>query len=116
PRRASRRDLRLAAGGLGRGSTLDRGTRRTFAALVVWEIGVAAVLLTATGLVVRSFRNLVREEWGFATENRLPFGVPSSARLRPEHAQRVGYVEEALERLRALPEVESATATTPDIV
>jgi predicted permease len=99
-----------------RGSTLDRGTRRTFAALVVWEIGVAAVLLTATGLVVRSFRNLVREEWGFATENRMAFGVTFSTRLRPEHAQRVGYVEESLARLRALPEVVSVTATTPDLV
>jgi len=46
-----------------RSPTLDRGTRRTFAALVVWEIAVAAVLLTATGLVVRSLRNLVGEEW-----------------------------------------------------
>ena len=72
--RVSRRDLEMAPRLGARGSTLDRGTRRTFAALVVWEIGVAAVLLTATGLVVRSFRNLVREDWGFATENRLAFG------------------------------------------
>ena len=115
-RRASRLDLEMTSRLGARGSTLDRGTRRTFAALVVWEIGVAAVLLTATGLVVRSFRNLVREEWGFATENRLVFGVTFSAHLRPEHAQRVGYVEDALDLLRALPGVESATATTPDIV
>ena len=39
-----------------------------------------------------------------------------SERLRPEHGQRVGYVEQSLERLRALPGVVSATATTPDIV
>jgi predicted permease len=114
--RVSRRDLEMAPRLGARGSTLDRGTRRTFAALVVWEIGVAAVLLTATGLVVRSFHNLVREEWGFATDNRLAFGVTFSARLRPDHAQRVGYVEQSLEGLRALPGVVSATATTPDIV
>jgi putative ABC transport system permease protein len=114
--RASRLDLD-GAGRLGaRGATLDRGTRRTFATLVVWEIGVAAVLLTATGLVVRSFQHLVREEWGFETENRLVFGVTFSDRLRPEHGQRVAYVEQALERLRGLPEVASATTTTPDIV
>ena len=99
-----------------RSPTLDRGTRRTFASLVVWEIAVAAVLLTATGLVVRSFRNLVGRGWGFETENRLAFGVTFSERLRPEHAQRVGYLEEALRRLRALPGVVSATATTPDVV
>src|SRR6185503_10447265 len=99
-----------------RGASLVRGTRRTFGALVVWEIGVAAVLLTATGLVVRSFHNLVREDWGFATANRLVFGVTFSAHVRPQHPQRVGYVEEALTRLRALPGALSATATTPDLV
>ena len=114
--RGSRRDLRVAAGSLGRGRTLDRGTRRTFASLVVWEIAVAAVLLSATGLMVRSFRNLIDEDWGFAIENRLAFSVTFSDRLRPEHAQRVAYVERTLERLRALPGVESALATTPDIV
>jgi putative ABC transport system permease protein len=100
----------------GRGSTLDRGTRRTFALLVVGEMGLAAVLLTATLLVVQSFRNLVGEDWGFATGSRLVFSVTFSDRLRPEHVQRVAYVEQALERLRALPGVLSATATTPDIV
>ena len=90
--RASRRDLRLAAGGLGaRGATLDRGTRRTFAALVVWEIAVAAVLLTATGLVVRSFHNLVDEDWGF--EIRGPPGVRrhvlGSAAARARAARRL---------------------------
>jgi putative ABC transport system permease protein len=114
--RAARRGLSPAAATLGRSPTLDRGTRRTFATLVVCEVAVAAVLLTATGLMVRSFRNLIDESWGFATENRLAFGATFSERLRPEHAQRVAYVEQALERLRALPEVASATATTPDVV
>jgi putative ABC transport system permease protein len=114
--RASRLDLDVARRLGVRGSTLDHGTRRTFAALVVGEIAVAAVLLTATGLAARSFRNLVREDWGFGTEDRLAFGVTFSARLRPEHADRVAYVEQSLERLRALPGVVSATATTPDIV
>ena len=114
--RATRGAATVAAGLGGRGPTLDRGTRRTFKALVVSEIAVAAVLLTATAFVVQSFRNLVEQPWGFATEDRLAFGVTFSDRLRPEHPQRVAYVEQALERLRALPEVVSATATTPDIV
>jgi predicted permease len=114
--RAARQDLSLAARVGSRSPTLDRGTRRTFATLVVWEITVAAVLLTATGLVVRSFQNLVGEEWGFATENRLVLGARFSERLRPEHALRVAYLAQALEGLRGLPGVVSATATTPDVV
>jgi predicted permease len=114
--RASRRDLPTTAGTGARGATLDRGTRRTFAGLVVGEVAMAAILLTATGLVVRSFKNLTAEGWGFGTENRLVFGVTFSDRLRPEHAERVAYVEQALSGLDALPGVVSATATTPDIV
>ena len=77
---------------------------------------MAVVLLVATGLMVRSFRNLVNERWGFAIDNRLVFDVTFSTRLRPEHEARVAFVEQALERLRALPEVAEATATTPDLV
>ena len=114
--RGSRGDLQQVLKGKGRGATLDLGTRRLFSGLVVSEIGVAIVLLVGTGLMIRSFQNLVSERWGFATDNRLTFGVTFSDRLRPEHAARVAYVNEALERLRALPEVSSATATTPDLV
>jgi putative ABC transport system permease protein len=114
--RGSRGDLQLALKGGSRSSTLDRGTRRLLGALVVTEIAVAVVLLVATGLTIKSFRNLVTEPWGFATDNRLSFSVSFSARLRPEHADRVAYIDQALERLRAMPGVISATATTPDLV
>lgn len=114
--RGSRGDPQAVLRGRGRGATLDLGTRRLFSGLVVSEIAVAVVLLVGTGLMVRSFRNLVNERWGFATDNRLAFGVTFSERLRPEHEDRVAYVDQALERLRALPEVASATATTPDLV
>ena len=114
--RGSRGDLQSVLKGRGRGATLDLGTRRLFSGLVVSEIAVAVVLLVGTGLMIRSFRNLVNERWGFATEGRLTFGVTFSERLRPEHEARVAYVDQALERLRALPEVASATATTPDLV
>ena len=114
--RGMRGDLQLALKGGSRGATLDRGARHTLGTLVVVEIAVAVVLLVATGLMVRSFRNLISEPWGFATENRLTFGVTFSDRLRPQHADRTAYVNQALERLRALPGVVSATATTPDLV
>jgi putative ABC transport system permease protein len=109
-------DLQLALKGSGRGATLDRRTRRTLGALVVGEIAIAVVLLVATGLMIKSFRNLTGENWGFATEQRLVFNVRFSARLRPGHAARVDYLHQSLDRLRVLPGVESATATTPDIV
>lgn len=114
--RGARSDEGLALKGQSRAATLDRGTRRTLAALVVTEIAVAVVLLVATGLMVRSFQTLLAQPWGFATENRLSFSVAFSNRLRPDHAARVAYVGQALDALRALPGVVSANATTPDLV
>jgi putative ABC transport system permease protein len=109
-------ELSLAIKGTGRGATLDRRTRRTLGALVIGEIAVTAVLLVATGLMIKSFRNLAGENWGFATDQRLVFNVRFSDRLRPGHADRTAYLEQALERLRGLPGVVSATATTPELV
>ncbi len=114
--RSSRVDLNAVLKGAGRSGTLDRSTKRLLGGLVVAEVAVAVVLLVATGLMVRSFKNLSTESWGFATDNRLSFEVSFTNRLRPEHADRVAYVEQALERLRALPGVVSANATTPHIM
>ena len=83
---------------------------------VIGEIAVAVVLLVATGLMVKSFENLIREDWGFETSDRIAFNVTFSNRLRPAHPARVAYVEQALERLRSLPRVIRAIATAPDLV
>jgi putative ABC transport system permease protein len=114
--RSARGNMQLALKGASRGSTLDRGTRRTLGALVVAEIAVAVVLMVGSFLMVRSFRNLVALDWGFDTRDRLSFGVSFSNLLRPEHEARVAYMEQALERVRSIPGVKSATATTPDLI
>ncbi len=114
--RGTRNDLQLAVKGAGRGATVDRGTQRTLGALIVGEIAVAVVLMVGTGLMIRSFSNLVALKWGFETEDRLAFTVTFSDRLRRGHPERTAYVDQSLERLRALPGVESATATTLDVI
>lgn len=111
--RCSRTDVQAALRGAGRSGLPDRGTRRMLGLLVVAEVAIAVVLLTGTGLMIRSFRNFTEIPWGFATSSRLAFDVTFTERLRPEHPQRTDYVERALEELRALPGVRSATATTP---
>jgi putative ABC transport system permease protein len=114
--RGSRDGLQLAIKGASRGSTLDRGTKGTLSSLVVAEIAVAVVLLVGTSLMIRSFSNLIALDWGFETKDRLTFTASFSDQLRPEHAQRVSYIDQALERLRSLPGVEGSTATTLDFV
>ncbi|MEO5762830.1 MAG: ABC transporter permease, partial [Vicinamibacteria bacterium] len=114
--RGTRDDLQLAIKGASRGSTLDRRTSRTLSALVATEIAVAVVLLVGTGLMIKSFNNLTALDWGFETKERLAFTVTFSNQLRPEHADRTAYIDQSLERLRALPGVLSATATTLDLI
>ena len=111
--RGARADLQSTLRGGGRGATVDTGGRRALSALVISEIAIAVVLLVATGLMIKSFHRVVTEPWGFATDHRLVFDVTFSERLRPEHAARVDYVEQALARIRGLPGVVTATATTP---
>lgn len=114
--RGTRNDLQLAVKGAARCSTADRATKRTLGSLVVGEIAVAVVLLVGTGLMIKSFSNLVALDWGFDTDDRLAFTVTFSDRLRPGHSERTAYMEQSLERLRALPGVASATATTLDVI
>lgn len=114
--RGSRGNLNDALKGAGRSGTLDRGTKRLLGSLVVFEVAAAVVLLVATGLMLRSFHNLTERPWGFATENRLAFDVSFTAPQHASHEARVAYIERALERLRALPGVASANATTPHLM
>lgn len=111
--RSARADLGTSLKSVGRGSGLDAGSRRWLRGIVVVEVAVATLLLLATGLLVRSFANLVNEPWGYSVRQRLALDVSFTNRLRPAHEQRVDYVQRALERLRALPGVQSAYATTP---
>jgi predicted permease len=111
--RSARAELGTALRSVGRGGSLDASSRRWLRFIVAAEVAVAALLLVGTGVMLRSFANLVGEQWGYATAHRLVADVSFTSRLRPEHPQRVDYVERALGKLRALPGVKSAYATTP---
>jgi putative ABC transport system permease protein len=102
--RASRLDLQsvLKEGHHG-GSA--RGPTRARSALVVLEVALALVLLTSTGLLMRSFVNLTRWQPGFDTGNVLSFSLfPSQGKYR-SRAQLVQLYERVQEEISALPGV-----------
>jgi len=104
--RAGRSDLNdaLKEGGRG-GAAMGVGTRR---ALVVCEIALAVVLLAGAVVVVRNLTALRNVDAGFNPTNVLTMNVfLPGARYPP--AQRTAFFRTALERLRALPGVESVT-------
>lgn len=111
-RTTGRVELRSAIQGSGRSVTLDRGARNLLGMLVVVEIAIALVLLVATSLMVRNFERIIHEPWGLAVDHRTSLSVGFSDRVRPEHAQRIAYAQQAVERLRALPGVLNVTAST----
>ena len=76
--------------------------------LVVVELALAVVLLLGAGLLVRSFNKLMAVDLGFDRENVLMFrvGLPRSKYSKPPQTD--AFYKELLQRLNALPGVQSA--------
>ena len=103
------------------GSTLKEGgtrtTRGTSAvrarrALVVAEVGLAVVLLTGSGLMLRSIFALQRVDLGFETESLLTGQLSLPTADYPETEDVGDFYATLLERLRALPGVTAASAAS----
>jgi predicted permease len=111
--RASRTDLRSALGSIGRGSTLDGGTRRLLGGLIVVEIAIAALLLMGSLTLTQYFRKVVHEPWGFSTDHRIVFNAMLSDRLFESPDARGRTIDQTLTELRSLPGVRSVSVTAP---
>jgi putative ABC transport system permease protein len=94
----------------GRGAGVGRSRHRTRAVLTVAEVALAVVLLAGAGLLLRSFEKLTSVDPGFdpthVLTGRVAFGA-SSKYLNNESRQAA--FDALLERVRAIPGVESAT-------
>jgi putative ABC transport system permease protein len=80
--------------------------------LVVCEIGLALMLSISAALLVQAFRKVLSVDPGFRPDHVLTFGIsiPDAAYENPE--QRIAFYENLLARLRELPEVRAAGATS----
>jgi putative ABC transport system permease protein len=81
--------------------------------LVVAEVASGLVLLVGAGLMMRSFDSLVNVPPGFDPDNVLTGRISLTRADYEHHEARVLYVDQTLERLRALPGVESAAFVAP---
>ncbi|MGH9163268.1 MAG: ADOP family duplicated permease, partial [Vicinamibacteraceae bacterium] len=107
----SRADLRdrLSEGGRG---TAGPERHRASGSLVVVEIALALALLIGAGLLMRSFLWLQATEPGVRTERVLTFRVSLPEARYPESAQVGALFATVLERIRPLPGVMNAGATS----
>ena len=104
--KSSKADVQAALKQAGRG--LAGGNQRTQHVLVVVQVALALVLLTAGGLLLRTIQNLWAVNPGFNAENVITFhvGLPREATLAPEGI-RIAY-QRLTERIRQIPGVSAA--------
>ena len=81
--------------------------------LIVAEVALGLVLLIGAGLMMRSFGLLINVHPGFDAKNVLTGQISLTRAAYENHEERVRYVNQTLERLRALPGVESAAFVAP---
>ena len=88
------------------------GGRRISSALVVIEVALAVVLLVGSGLMVKSFVQLIRVEPGFDRQHVLTLDLALPELRYDEPRKQKAFYEELIARLRRLPGVEAVGATT----
>lgn len=108
---AFRVDLVNALGGAARTSGLRGGGRLFRNAVVVFEVALCFVLLVGSGLMIRSFLELQRIDPGYDPRGLLTFQLLDGGPATNEEVAARGRQLE--ERLRAIPSVQSVTASFP---
>ncbi len=81
--------------------------------LVVAEVALGLVLLIGAGLMMRSFASLTNVHPGFDPQNVLTARITLSGPAYEDTDARKRYVSQTIERLKALPGVESAAFVAP---
>ena len=95
-----------------RGATVGRERQIARRGLVVLQIALALTLLVGSGLAVRSFQRLAAVDPGFDPVDVLAFGLALPARDYPSPEARLNFHRQMVDRLRALPGVVDASATS----
>jgi predicted permease len=96
----------------GRGQTGSAKRSRFRNVLVVTELAMSLILLTAAGLTLRSFVYLFRGNLGFYPEHVLTMRVlPPSTKYKTD-AQGIGFSDQALQQIQSMPGVEAAGTVT----
>lgn len=103
---ASRADLRSALQESANRVSSGRQQRRLRSLLLMAEIGLAVLLLTGAGLLMRSFVNLLHNDSGFEPRQCLTAQMQRNWSEPPEKV--ISFVDELLPRLKALPGVRAA--------
>ena len=96
----------------GHGTTAGGLGRRVRGVLVVAEIALAFVLLVASGLLMRSFFNLLDIDPGFDATNVLTAGLPITEEQHPDPVELNAYLASISAAVKAVPGVRETAITS----
>ena len=96
----------------GRGTSISRGVRRLSDFLVATEVALAVVLLVGAGMMVGSLLHLLDTDPGFRKSNVVSAVVSLPRARYPGREQMRQFYSDLVQRLNALPDVESAGAVS----
>ena len=109
--------IRVSHGGVGtklheggRGGRRGVSSNRMQGLLVAAQMTMAVILLTGSGLMMKTFVSLLSVDPGFRAENVLTLRGSAPAGTYPDGPAVVSFYEELLRRVRELPGVETAGA------
>ena len=109
---ASKVDLTRSLNDSGR-AIVGRGLKRLRSTLVIVQLSIALVLLTGSGLLLNSFVKLNRVSPGFDPNNLLIAQTTLSNSDYKDKDWAAAFLNRALEKIRALPGVKSASISYP---
>jgi predicted permease len=95
-----------------RSHSAGAGRVRARKALLAAEVGLTVVLLTAAGLLLKSYQRLRTADIGMPTENVLSMRFTLPELQYKEVPQRVAFFQQLIARVRALPGVTAAALVT----
>ncbi len=107
---SSRTDPRIPLQSAGGRASSGRRHQRLREALLVAEIGLAVLLLTGAGLLIRSFAHVLGNSTGFDPRQCLTAKVQRNPSEKPEKTK--AFVQRLLPRLEAIPGVRAAAIGT----
>lgn len=94
-----------------RGSSTG-GARRMNRALVALQLALSLVLLIGSGLMLKSFRNLLAIDPGFEPEHVLTMAVPASETKYPDSPRVIAFFDKVLSEVGSLPGIENVGLTS----
>ena len=109
---ASRADVNLALRENSRGSTAGRSQHRLRHTLIVGEVAFAMVLLAAAGLFLRGLQRFINADPGWQVDGLVTAQMSLRGEKYNDDKQRLVFVTELENRLRALPGVQRAALGT----